>query len=576
MNILCTPNEAKSALIKFKDRPFREYQEECIQYIMDSTRKFKIIRAPCGAGKSLIAMTCGIMAGSLSYLVGSKFLQTQITGDFPNAVSMWGRANYICASDYSRTCDECLATESHPCEKSCPYRSAKQKAIDAQYKVLNFQYMLSEVRFAGRFSGAPFSIIDEADSLSDTLIQNVSLVFTERSLFRLNLQDGPSRKTVTAKDGLDSWREFGREAKIRSAKIANEINSEIESMDNSDPDTKLRKIREMKHFVHISEQCDTFLSSVDIDWKMEEIPRNGSRQGQLIFKPVWITPDLSNEFMFRHSDSWTLLSATYPPLPVLCRQLGIDIDDVEGGKIYDVPSTFDPEKAPVYLWPVASLSASRMDTETPKIISAVKKILKRHPGVRGLLHCVSYKLGQAIIEGVRSSRLIMHTSENRQDIIKGFADKEKSSLQNDACLVSPSAERGLDFSDDLCRFIIVLKTPFKYLGDKIVNARLYGSGQIGSLWYRSDAMTTIEQMAGRGCRSKDDYVSVYLLDEKTKELYEASPSLWSQNFRNQISWEDNQLLEDEDDEYINNQLVNPKEAQKMINKINNIDDDVPF
>jgi len=61
-------------------------------------------------------------------------------------------------------------------------------------------------------------------------------------------------------------------------------------------------------------------------------------------------------------------------------------------------------------------------------------------------------------------------------------------------------------------------------------------------------MTTIEQMAGRGCRSKDDYVSVYLLDEKTKELYESSPSLWSQNFRNQISWDENELLEDKIDE----------------------------
>lgn len=544
MKSLYDPEQAKSHLVNFKSRPFRRYQSESISYIMDSTRKFKIIRAPCGSGKSLIAMTCGVMAGSLTYLVGSKFLQAQITGDFPNTVSMWGRSNYICASDPTRTCDECLATESRPCTKSCPYKLAKQKAIDAQYKVLNFQYMLSEVRFAGRFSGAPFTIIDEADSLSDTLIQNVSLVFTERSLFRLGLTDGPSRKTVTSKDGLSSWREFGKEAKSRSTNLATQIDHEINSMDDSDPDVKLKKIQEQKHFIHISEQCDTFLSSLDLDWKMEEIPRIGSRQSQLIFKPVWITPELSHEFIFKHSDSWTLLSATYPPLPVLCKQLGIDIDDVEGGKIYDVPSTFDPEKAPVYLWPVASLSASRMDTEVPKVIEAVKQILDRHPNCRGLIHCVSYKLGQAIIEGVSNPRLMMHTSENRGDMINGFASKTNSYLPNDAVLVSPSAERGLDFSDDLCRFIVILKTPFKYLGDKVVNARLYGSGKLGQLWYTSDAMTTIEQMAGRGVRSQDDYCSIYLLDEKTNELFMKQPSLWSQNFRNQISWSQNELLED--------------------------------
>ena len=548
MNTLYTPEEAKGKLANFRDKTFRQYQEETINWIMNGTRKFKIVRASCGAGKSLVAMVCGVMAGSLTYLVGSKFLQVQITNDFPESVSMWGRSNYPCAMDTSRTCDECLATKSHPCGKGCLYKIAKEKAIDAQYKVLNFAYHISETRFAGRFSGAPFTIIDEADSLSDTLVQNVSLIFTERSLFRLGLQDGPSRKTITSKDGMNSWRDFGQDAKSRATKIASDINQEIENMDNSDPDAKLRKIREMKHFIHITEQCDIFLSSVDKDWKMEEIPRSGSRQGQLIFKPVWITPELSQEFMFKHSESWVLLSATYPPLPVLCKQLGIDIDDVEGGKIYDVPSTFDPAKAPVYVWPVASLSATRMDTETPKIIKAVKKILNRHPGVRGLLHSVSYKLGQAIINGVNSPRLIMHTSENRGDIINGFANKGKSTLPPDACLVSPSAERGLDFSDDLCRFIICLKTPFKYLGDKIVNARLYGSGRLGQLWYNSDAMTTIEQMAGRGCRSSSDYCSVYLLDEKTNELYTKQPSLWSQNFRNQISWDENELLDDEDNE----------------------------
>jgi Rad3-related DNA helicase len=544
MKSIYTPEEAKSHLVNFMDKKFRKYQAETVSYIMDSTRKFKIVRAPCGSGKSLIAMVCGVMAGSLTYWVGSKFLQTQITNDFGNAVSMWGRNNYPCASDPTRNCDECLATETRPCQKACPYKQAKQKAIDAQYKILNFAYAFTEMRFAGRFSGAPFSVIDESDSLSDTLIQNVSLVFTERSLFRLGLTEGPSRKTVTSSDGLSSWKEFGKEAKSRSSNLANQITFEIESMDDSDPDQKLRKIREAKHFTHISEQCDTFLSSVDLDWKMEEIPRVGSRQAQLIFKPVWITPELSNEFIFKHSDSWTLLSATYPPLPVLCKQLGIDIDDVEGSKIYDVPSTFDPEKAPVYLWPVASLSASRMDTEVPKVISAVKKILDRHPGVRGLIHTVSYRLGQAIIDGVQSPRLIMHTSENRQDVINGFANKGKSYLPDDACLVSPSAERGLDFSDDLCRFVVCAKAPFKNLADKVTNARLYGSGPLGSLWYKSDMMCCLEQQSGRGVRSQNDYCSIYLLDEKINEVYMKQPSLWSENYRNQISWEPNQLLDE--------------------------------
>jgi len=544
MHTIYTAEQAKSKLSNFKDKPFRQFQEDTISYIMEATKPITIVRAPCGAGKSLVAMCCGVMNGELTYITNSKFLQTQVVGDFPEVVSIWGRNNYSCSSTPTRTCDECLATESDPCERGCPYKIAKQKAVDAKYRVLNGQYFLSETRFAGKFSGSSLCIIDEADSFSDLLVQNIALVFTERSLYQLGLESGPKFKTVTAKDGLSSWRDFGEAALYKSTELAKSLSKDIENTDNSDPEGKLRKIREMKHFVNITEQCNVFLKSVDTSWRLEEIPRYGSRQGQLIFKPIWVTPELSREFMLKHAERFVLLSATYPPLPVLCRQLGIDIDDVEGGQIYDVPTTFPPKNAPVYVWPVASLAYDRMEAETPKIIKAVKKILNRHLGQRGLIHCVSYKLGQDIIKGVNSPRLITHTSEDRMEVITGFTDEHSNKYADDAVLLSPSAERGLDLREKLCDFIVVVKNPFKSLSDKVTQARLHASGEIGKLWYKSDSLQSIEQMSGRGVRSKTDTCSIYLIDQKTEDLYTAQPSLFSQNYRNQISWDSNELLDD--------------------------------
>lgn len=544
MHTIMNAQAAKDRLVNFKDKPFREYQQPTIDYIMNATKPITIVRAPCGAGKSLVAMCCGVMNGELTYITNSKFLQTQVVGDFPEVVSIWGRGNYSCSNEPSRTCDECLATESDPCERGCPYKIAKQKAVDAKYRVLNGQYFLSETRFAGKFSGSSLCIIDEADSFSDLLVQNIALVFTERSLYQLGLESGPKFKTVTAKDGLSSWKDFGEAALYKSTELAKSISKDIENMGNGDPESKLRKIREMKHFVSISEQCDLFLKSVDSEWRLEEIPRYGSRQGQLLFKPVWVTSELFHEFVGKHTGRIVLLSATYPPLPVLCRQLGIDIDDVEGGQIYDVPTTFDPEKAPVYLWPVASLSYANMETETPKIINAIKKILKRHPGQRGVIHCTSYALGQKIASGVNSPRLITHTSETRQEVISGFTDEHSTKYADDAILVSPSAERGLDLRENLCRFIVITKGPFKSLNDKVVNARLYSSGEVGKLWYESDMMCTCEQDAGRGVRSKNDTCTIYILDQKVEDLFLKKPSLWSKNFREQVDvWSKNELLE---------------------------------
>ncbi len=538
-----TPTEAKSYLANFRNRNFRPYQEEAISWVMESKKKFKFVKARTGFGKSLLAMTCGVMAGDLTYLVQSKFLQTQITRDFPECVSLWGRVNYPCVSMTGNTCDKCCATEEAPCPGVCPYKRAKQKALEAKYRITNFSFFLTEVQYAGRFSGNKFTVIDEADVLENTLVSHVALEFSERSLFRLGLEQGPSRKTSTAKDGLDSWKRFGVEARVRSIQIQDEVKREIELIPEDNKEQIIRKRRELQHFITIQEKCDVFLASVDTDWQLQEIPRQGSRQGQLIFRPTWLTPALADRFLWRHSDSFTLISATFLPLPVECKRLGIDPDEVD---YLECPSTFDPERSPVHIWPVASLSNKTMDEALPKVVDAVDRIMSfpEHRTQRGLIHTVSYKLSRAIVEGVtlpNHRRLVTHDSFNRQDVINHFIDSYDKSHPDGKVLISPSAERGLDFRYGLCDFIIVCKMPFLSLGDKTVAARLYGSGAIGKLWYEADAMSTIEQMCGRGNRAEDDTVVCYLLDAQINRVYLARPSLWSESFRESISWDDNLL-----------------------------------
>ena len=522
-----------------------------------------------------MAATAGVMVGDLTYLVQSKFLQTQITKDFPEIYSLWGRSNYSCLSNSSRTCDECLATEENPCKRAgeCPYKNAKRKALESSYRVTNFAYFLTEIAYVGRFSHNPFTVIDEADALENVLVGHIALSFTERSLYRLGLQDGPTRKTATAKDGVNSWRQFGQEALIRSTSIVSEVQREIKSIDDRDVDQKLRKMRELSYFVHLSERCQIFLNNVNSEWQMQEIPRRGSRQGQIIFQPTWISNDLAESFLWSHSENFMLISATFLPIKVECKRLGIDIDDVD---FYEVPSTFDPDRSPVNLWPVANLVSKQMETETPKIIKAVKKILSWHPKSRGLIHTVSYQLCDNIMKGVNSSRLITHTSENRQDVINGYIDCFDEDIPDGMVLVSPSAERGLDLKYGLCKFIIICKMPFLSLGDKIVSSRLYGSGEIGKLWYLADAMSTIEQMAGRGNRADDDSVIVYILDGQVLRVYTQRPSLWSQSFRDSITWGDNELLEDPAEALEEVQSSAFCNHKFPFTQTSDMDEDVPF
>ncbi len=535
MHTIMNAQAAKDRLSNFKDKPFRLHQREVIDWVMGSEKRVKVVKAKTGAGKSLIAMVCGVMAGDLTYLVQSKFLQVQITNDFPEIVSVFGRANYPCVADPSKNCDQCLATKTNPCDakSKCLYAIAKNKALEASYRVFNFNYFVSEITYAGRFSGNPFTVVDEADSLESVLSGFVSLSFGERTLFQLGLEGGPKRKTAGSKDGLSSWRDFGQEALQRSTSIATKLEKEIESMGDYDEEQKLRKMKELEHFTHIIERCNIFLNNMNDQWLYEEVPRSGSRQGQIIFRPTWLSPELSEKFLFRHSDSFTLLSATFPPMPILAKQLGLDIDDID---YYELPSTFDPELSPVHIWPVADVVSKKMDEAVPKLISAIKKILEMHEGQRGILHTVSWKLCGQIMQGVDSPRLITHTSENRQEVINEFMKGEDGRYAVGSILCSPSCERGVDLKEDLARFVIIIKCPYLYVGDKLVSARIY-SGPLGRLWFQSEALSCVEQMSGRATRSETDTATTYVLDYQVEKLYCEKPSLFSQSFKDQISWD---------------------------------------
>jgi Rad3-related DNA helicase len=55
-------------------------------------------------------------------------------------------------------------------------------------------------------------------------------------------------------------------------------------------------------------------------------------------------------------------------------------------------------------------------------------------------------------------------------------------------------------------------------------------------------MTTVEQQAGRGMRGEEDRVVTYLLDYQIEKVYEQNPLLWSEAFRDSVTWGENELL----------------------------------
>jgi Rad3-related DNA helicase len=193
---------------------------------------------------------------------------------------------------------------------------------------------------------------------------------------------------------------------------------------------------------------------------------------------------------------------------------------------FDIPSIFDTARYPIRFMPAADMNHEAKDAEFPKLITALDEVLNQHPNVKGLVHCVSYANLYAILKLSKcQGRFIHHVDNNRQSVLAQFMNSDQPLV-----LLSPSMERGIDLPDDNCRFIIIVKMPFPYLGDPQIKARLY-QGRSGRSWYNAITARRIVQSTGRGMRSPTDFCESYILDSNFEAFYQKNRSMFPRWWR---------------------------------------------
>ena len=503
-------NEIRDQFSTFKGKPFRPGQAEAICHVLESNRKAIIISAPTGSGKSLIGMVSGAPHGCTGYLCSSKQLQAQLIHDFPEARYMWGRSNFTCNQDPNRTADLCLHSQTTPCslKSQCEYEGHKRSVLQHQFQILNYSYFLTESNYVGKFSNYPFVVCDEADVLESLLTGFIELRLSRSRLDSLKLAP-PRYRTSTAKDGLSSWRQWVEKeskAKIfcRMSELQGYIGELSPGMELTPEDCQ--KVKEYKSLEGLGNKLAMFEKHMDDSWIYQEQQTNG-RVDAWIFQPTWLTPELAQEYFWRHGEKFLLMSATFPPKPVLAEMLGLPVGDLD---YVEIPSTFPVSNRPVILDPAADMSFKTFEDELPKLLDRIEKIIDKHRGEKGLIHTCSWRLNEAIMR-LGNPRMITHNSHDKESYLEAFRQSK------DGIFVSPSSMRGVDLPDDLCRFIVIAKAPFESLADKLVSARVYGSG-LGAFWYRAVCAQYIVQASGRGVRHHHDHCITYLLDKQIERL----------------------------------------------------------
>lgn len=477
-----------------------------------------VLDAPTGSGKTLIGEAVRrIMRLKALYICHSKSLQDQFARDFPYARVVKGRRNYATqsfpASYPDVSCDDCTWTQENTacafCDRKsrCPYEVAKLKGMAADLAVLNSTYALTEWNGPGKFGGRGLTIVDEADTLEGAVMDHISVEVSARRMRQFKWKP-PLVRAATA-----DWVKWLDEC-------IPELKGRIKTCGDEKEQKRLTRMRERMSVVR------TQLSS-GLPYAFT------GTGGAASFKPVFVG-DYCHETVWKHSKKWLLMSATVISAGGLLRSLGWS----HPSRLVTLPSSFPTTNRPVVIRPTSNMSRSGGDDDQARLVAAILKLADGEPG-RICVHTVSYSLAgdiqHSLDRAFRGRRRVVsyQLAGDRAGALSEYVRTEGS------VLVAASADRGIDFPDDLCRLTIIAKVPYPNLGDRQVRMRL-DHGSEGQTWYTAETVRSIVQMAGRGVRHKDDWCRTVILDSQfSSGVWSRGRHLFPTWFREAIVWERN-------------------------------------
>lgn len=506
----------------------------------ESGKKFMVLECGTGVGKSAIAVTVSRYVTAhmvpeeetqpgATVLTTQKLLQDQYEKDFQQAkmCSLKSASNYSCKHHKKNSCAESkplLANEPkgtkfwNTCVLNCTYKQQKELFVNGTLGVTNFSYFLHETKFAGKIPRKQLLVVDEAHNLPDELSKFIEVTFSEKfakEFLNKQFPEGLTPKKFT------EWIRNDYYPELLSKKTAFENGmKKYAGLAEKLQSGELAKLAKKLELLSSHEsKVSIFLRIWDNDnWLMEEIPPEEKSGRKIQFKPIDVSP-YANDHIHKYGQFVLLMSATI--LDTDGFRLLCGIDPTRAGEAI-IPSPFPHENHPIIYAGVGSMGSSDIEATLPKLAEVVKEILKEHKGDKGIVHCSSYKIAWYLKKNIKSSRLLIHDSFDRDVILnKHMTSKEPT------VLLSPSMTEGVDLKDELSRFQVICKIPFPYLGSKLTVKKMHK----WKWWYDLQTAKTIVQSVGRSVRNENDKAVTYILDSIWERFYSKNKNLFPENFR---------------------------------------------
>lgn len=490
-------------------------------------KKFLIIRAPTGTGKSFIGMT---LAGATSdvnpkfkelavsrnlfawdeesgtypfqrealalprfgasILTVSKVLQDQYVDDFSDRImSFKGKSNYRCAVDANFDCSFAPCTFDNTIKKNCqasklcPYYFEQENSAMSKCNALNYSVFFN---LPEHVAARQLLVFDEASELEKELVSAFSIELDTKFLRETC---GVIVRKPSDPKRMGGWVNDTATALTEAMQVAKKKFTDSGKKDR----VQMTKYKYM-------DQLNAKLSRINEDLNSTEFVVSEEADGRIIkIQPIYVGHIFRR--VTKQSSHIVLMSATIIDVKEYAKNIGLKEDEYE---FIDIPSTFDPAKSPIRLGKKMFLSQKNLQEKLPDIRDMIQRILLAHPNEKGLIHSHTMKITEYLQENLGARRCLFRTADkkNEEILIEHIQTKAPT------VLVSPSMTHGVDLKGDLAKFQIIIKAPFAPLGDPRI-ARL---AKENPQWYKDQMLSTVIQACGRGSRNETDECITYIID----------------------------------------------------------------
>lgn len=498
--------------------------------VLDDERKFIIICAPTGSGKSMIAKTlCNTssyptvefqrdcMSGAMydpnrvslethyqrsgcAVLTCTKSLQDQYVTEFTDGKALKGMVNYPCAVNEDHTYQDGICKfvsgQKKICMKEGQCAYINQRALTDCNRSQFFNYSVFMQR-SPKVKHKDFIVCDEASELETILVGEYTVAISIEPFMNLvNVEIPPTPLKKAPRGEYLNWIDECKE--ICEQQIAILENNWSEAQKGNKKKKKI-PYQELNRHRKLSEHALKLKTLSETWWETEYLIEN--EDDILVFKPYNVDK-LADRFLFSYGHKVVLMSATIIDHENFAKTLGIKPNDYH---YIEAPSMFDPAKAPIKKVGDFGITYANKRETLPVVSAIAQKLCEVHSGEKGIIHSHSMEILEYVRRAMGGDKRFLYREDDRtnEDLIK----QHKLSTK-DTVLVSPSMTHGVDLKGDLGKFQLIMKAPFSPMGDNRIKRKMKEDPQ----WYTNMMLSTLVQACGRCNRTAADESVTYILD----------------------------------------------------------------